>query len=46
MMLSHKEAIGMLEMLLVLLIILIFHCVVFLHEQKKTGNSYLLLACV
>lgn len=31
-MLSHKEAIGMLEMLLVLLIILIFHCVVFLHE--------------
>lgn len=45
-MLSHKEAISMLEMLLVLLIILIFHCVVFLHEQKETGNSYLLLACI
>lgn len=45
-MLSHKEEISMLEMLLVLLIILIFNCVVFLHEQEKTGNGYLLLACV
>lgn len=45
-MLGHKEATGMLEMLLVLLIILIFRCVVFPHEEKKTGHSYLLLACV